>query len=173
MGTQADPCTITYAGSLATIDMADLVVGAFTGWPPRAWLDAIIEFASGLGGGGDDGETEGGDTDADEGTGDSAIDEFLADLDINAILESVTSLFPDPPAITTLTQGESPTEAQLSGPLCGAGTVSITVGTGVPAAPTPNPTPTGTPKPQVESATQTPAPAPAATAVTAQPTFTG
>ncbi len=176
VGTQANPYTITYAGTLATTDVADLVVGEFAGWPPRAWLDAIIEFASGLGGGGDDGDggdTEGGETDGDEGTGDSAIDDFLADLDINAILESITSLFPDPPAISTLTQGESPTEAQLSGPLCGAGTVSITVGTGVPAAPAPNPTPTGTPTPQVESATQTPAPAPAATAVTAQPTFTG
>ncbi len=174
VGTQSNPYTITYTGTLATTDVADLVVGEFTGWPPRAWLDAIIEFASGLGGDGDDGEggeTDGGETD--EGTGDSAIDDFLADLDINAILESITSLFPDPPTISTLTQGEAPTEAQLSGPLCGAGTVSITVGTGVPVAPTPNPTPTGTPTPQVESASQTPSPAPAATAVTAQPTFTG
>ena len=176
LGTQSNPYTITYTGNLATTDVADLVVGEFSGWPPRAWLDAIIEFASGLGGGGDDGEggeTGGGETDGDEGTGDSAIDDFLANLDINAILESITSLFPDPPAISTLTQGEAPAEAELSGPLCGAGTLSITVGTGVPAAPTPNPIPTGTPTPQVESATQTPAPAPAATAVSAQPTFTG
>ena len=173
LGTQSNPYTITYAGNLATTDVADLVVGEFSGWPPRAWLDAIIEFASGLGGGGDDGE--GGETDGDEGTGDSAIDDFLANLDINAILESITSLFPDPPAINTLTQGEAPAEAQLSGPLCGAGTVSVTVGTGVPVAPTPNPNPTPTPTPaaEVQSATQTPAPAPAATAVTAQPTFTG
>ncbi|MFA9565066.1 MAG: hypothetical protein ACERLM_10235, partial [Acidimicrobiales bacterium] len=98
LGTQTNPYAITYTGTLATTDVADLVVGEFQGWPPRAWLDAIVEFASGLGGGGEDGdggETEGGDT-GDEGGG-SALDDFLADLDVNAILESITNLFPGPP----------------------------------------------------------------------------
>jgi hypothetical protein len=160
LGTQTNPYTITYTGNLATTDVADLVVGEFQGWPPRSWLDAILEFASGLGGDGEDGD--GGET-GDEGGG-SPLDDFLADLDVNAILESITDLFPGPPTITTLTQGEAPAEAEMSGPLCGAGTVTVTVGAGVQ---------TTTPPAQVASATQTPAAAPAATAVSAQPTFTG
>ena len=165
LGTQTNPYTITYTGNLATTDVADLAVGQFEGWPPQAWLDGILEFASGLGGGGDDGsdggETEGGDT-GDEGG--SPFDDFLANLDVNAILDSINSLFPDPPTITTLTPGAAPAEAQMSGPLCGVGTVTVTVGAGIQTA---------TPPTQVQTATQTPSAAPAATAVSAQPTFTG
>ncbi len=67
--------------------------------------------------------------------------------------------------------GEAPAESGLSGPLCGAGTVTVTVGTGVPAGPAPARPPTGTPTPTVGATGQESAPA--APAMTGEPTFTG
>jgi hypothetical protein len=134
------PYVITFGGALAEKDVSQIGIGQWNTWLPQPLLAVILGAASGLGGG-----TPG----PPPPTYDQSIQQYLnglisietmfdqfgararADLlggiKIADLLNTLTALFPKPPALATTTGGEDAIAASNTGPLCSTGVVQFIV----------------------------------------------
>lgn len=148
----SQPYVFEFDGNLGRADVPQITVGEWNTWAPNSALSQILDAASGLGGGegGDGGD--GGDDPAPP-TYDQALQmvlngeispdrmlelwgeriqyDLLAGLDIPALLDAVTALFPKTPEVATLSAGEVPIPDSDTGLLCSQGVVQFVVTGGV------------------------------------------
>lgn len=136
------PYTVTFSGALGQADVAQIEIGQWNTWLPNDGLAQILTAAKGLTGGGDAGKPA-------PPTGDESWNQFLAgaisleqfftqvgdrityeimaSIDIQAILDFVTSLFPKTPLTKTPVAGEAAIAPSDTGPLCSQGVVQVIV----------------------------------------------
>jgi hypothetical protein len=136
----AKPYVFTFAGNLANKDVPQITLGKWETWLPNSLLTDVLNAASALGGAG------GGATPPtyqqsfndylngvityskfEAQVGERFQYDLLESIDIDALLDSITKLFPKVPGLTTSTTGESPIADTDTGPLCSQGVVQFLV----------------------------------------------
>ena len=110
---------IEFLGKNAERDVPGLTIGNYYSVFPQEHLQAILDWAKGLMGGGEGGEGGG-------GTPPPEVPPWMADLDINQIIAALTGMFTTPPSVATVVAGEEPIG------ICSQGVIDVAV----PAQPT-------------------------------------
>ena len=145
------PYTFTFAGALAHRDVAQIGIGKWVTWLPAESLAQILGAAKGLGGSLPtvapptfdqllQSRLAGQITDDQffAGWGDRVKYDLLSGINVQEIIDQVTSWFPKTPTAATTVSGEAPIPDTTTGPLCSQGVIqfAVTGGTTPTTAPT-------------------------------------